>query len=395
MQSVDTALLMIDNESNNLQPAALLNVAGKAIISRQISQLSKLGVKRFIISIGSMNSHILEFTNDIRKEGIEVEYVRSLHALGDILSDTDQFLLISEALLCGDNYIEALCNDNKPKILALENAPKYNQFELIDLEHRWAGLARIDGVLISSLETMPEDSDIHSTLLRLALQNECDLNIIKPSSHDIFKIDNSEQAKQLTDIYLQSLDDIFEDTGFVETFIFAPTAKIILPKLWKNRNIKDLLYFVPILIGGVSLLFLLLQWHILAFILAFIMCFAFNILRKYNYFNGTNRSKFYNIVESIFILLLLLLGVIPSEFIYYIITIISFLLCYSSQHLKFHKRISIFILSFPDIFLILLWASFWDVQGYAILAIILQLSLLMFIGAVLTQKNTRINQSSY
>lgn len=391
MPSVNTALLMIDNANENLQPASLLSVAGKAIIHRQISQLRKLGVTRFIIAIASMNSHILEFTNDIRKTGIEVEYVRSLHALGDILSDTDQFLLMSEAILCEDSYIEALCRSKKAQILALANVSKYDQFELIDLEHRWAGLAKIDGSLISSLEIMPEDSDIHSTLLRLALQNKCNLNIIKPSAYDIFKIGGLEQAEHLSNIYLKTLGDIIKNKAVVETFIFTPATMAILPKLWNNRSAREALQFIPSAIGSVSLLFLLLQWYVIAFTLALIMCFSSSLLQKYNYFNETKIPAIFNIIEPILLLLLLLLSVTSSPPIYYIVSTILFLLCYSIQHLNFDKRLHIFRVSFPDIFLILLLTSVWNVQSYAILTMALLLSIWIFIGIVLAQNNHRFD----
>ena len=381
---------MIDNASENQRPAALLRVAGKAVIHRQISQLRKLGVERFIISTASMNSYILQFTNDLRRVGIEVEYVRSLHALGDMLSEDDQFLLMSEAVLCDDKYLETLCGNDVSQILALENIAEYEQFELIDLEHRWAGLAKIDGKLISALDMMPEDSDIHSTLLRLALQNGCALNIIEPNPDDIFKVVNQKQAKQLSNIYLQNLDETIGEKGLTETYIFMPVTKMILPKLWANVSIGKSLHYMPLIIGITALISLYFQWYILAFIIIFIVRFVSYLLQKYNHFNEETRYGIAgDIVVSILLLLILLFSVPSATIDQYIITMILFLLCYSIQYLSFNNRINKFLLSFSDIFLILIIASIWSSQGYAIMGIVLALTFWVFIGAVVMPRSNR------
>lgn len=392
---VSTALLMIDADEQGDVCAAWFDVAGKSVICRQLMQLKRMGITRFIISINAMNDRIRTFSDEIKDMGIKVEYVQTLHALGDILGKNDQFLMISEAILTNDQTIKLLMTDSRNQILALENSDQYATFELIDLNHRWSGVAKIDGALIVSLEDMPMESDIHSTLLRLALQNGCPLTMVTPAEDEILKIHNQDDAMDLTEKYIVNMHKEAGTKGIMESYILKPLSYMTLPKLWAAKSADLPLQYGALALGLLSISMMALQFYVLAFGFAFAAGCTNCLKGYYNYFGiKRRRDQIGGVALSLMFLSTFLLSIsVSGAWMHYCAVTLLFLLANSARYLYFNEKLSRFALSFSDIFFILMIASIWNLQIFAIWSLTLISAFWIFAGAISMNRHS-VNQSA-
>ncbi len=384
---VSIALLMIEqayDETTN----ALLKVAGEPILYHQIVQLRNFGIKDFIVAIEKVDARALHVATYLRGEGIEIEFISRLAALSDSFGRDDIFLMVSDGLWSSDKHIEDIMNANAPELVVFENDEKLSKFELIDLKYRWSGLAKLNGELLSSVESLPEDSAIHSTLLRLALQHDYALKVIEYAPSSLSKITEQSDANIVNEDYIRLSLETTNKRGFLENTLFCALANYMMRYVWKKRETQPALGYIIkynyLLFFALAIVFAVFNFNITSYILGIIGCFSAFFKQVEQHIKPATDTLFAHIIINMSLLLIIFITAYHGYDLWSIVgAIIIFLLGYSIRELNFHSHYDRLVFSFSDILCVLILATLLGVQIYAIMAIAILYALWIFGGIIL------------
>lgn len=384
---ISIALLMIDHIYDDA-PSEIVKVAGEPILYHQIVQLRNFGINRFIVTVEKVDSKALNIAANLRREGIEIEFVSRLSALSDMLGSDDKFLMISDGIWSSDKHIENIIYADGSEILVFENDENLSQFELIDLNYRWCGLARLNGELLYSIDNLPEDSAVQSTLLRIALQQNYPLKVIEYVEESLSKIADQSAADRISKDRIKSSQERMNIRGFFETIIFYPLVNFLMPSLWKENEVRPVVGYAIeysyLLFFALAIISATFNLEILSFTLTIIACFTWFFREVYNHIKPIKDNISSTMFGNISIFLILTISAYHWQNLWSISgVIVTLFLGLSVKKLDFQTLYNRLIFSFSDIFLIMILASFFNVQIYAIMVIAMLYSLWIFGGTIL------------
>jgi hypothetical protein len=159
---------------------AQLELAGRSILSWQVDSALEAGCERVICICDAAAPHILEQQHRLENAGLGFHTVRSPLQIVGLVKPDDRILMILDGLIPSGGAFPPDQSADDAKQHAIFTVPSDHSlsnshpedFERIDRDRHWAGLAWIPGNAASGLECMPGDGDAMSLLLRLGLQDE-------------------------------------------------------------------------------------------------------------------------------------------------------------------------------------------------------------------------------
>lgn len=168
---------------------ASLSLAGRSVLSWQVDTALSLGCERIICLCEGPAEHILAAQREVERAGQEFHAIRSNIQIAALVRADDEIVLFSDGLLiskqaAGEFVLEAgkrqrgIATLPANHVLA-EHHPE--DFERIDRDRHWAGLALIRARQVKELAELPPDGDATSLLLRLALQAQEPCRPVKES----------------------------------------------------------------------------------------------------------------------------------------------------------------------------------------------------------------------
>jgi hypothetical protein len=250
-----TALLCAagGNKDGNPDAAALLDVGGEPLIAFQIAQLRSCGIHSFLIEIEELPGALAAMTERLRAQGAVVSYVRSPKELAAILSDDELLFVLCDGIIADDMLLKEIIANPSRYIVTLDGRDENSQYERIDLNSFWAGIALLDIASIRAISSLPEGWSIRSSLLRQALQDAVPhrpLNQELVLANQLRRIKTPEQAADFGKHMLAR--NSRNVTGVIESKLFAPVIAAIAPKMWKSPIAVRILQFaLPLLAVGV------------------------------------------------------------------------------------------------------------------------------------------------
>lgn len=174
-----TALLVALKRTNNSDLRAMLPLAGRSVLAWQVDLARQLGCERIICLCEAPQTEILELQRETEATGGEFHAVRGNLQLVTLLRADDELVMIADGLII-DNAIALEAVQPavwlKKMVLSIPSDSAYSRenpddFERIDADRNWAGIAVMDAVQAQKLAELPPDGDALSLLLRLALQS--------------------------------------------------------------------------------------------------------------------------------------------------------------------------------------------------------------------------------
>ena len=202
----------------------------------------------------------------LRADHIAIDAVRSLADAADRLAASPRVLLLTEGCLPDRALLDRLVTAPVPAIAALADAPGLEDWERIDAQARWAGVALIDGGRVIEAAAMLGEWDPISTLLRRAVQEGAAR--VTVSAPPILAADAGSAAEAEAGI-IRGTRELHE--GWAARWIEAPLVEWSLPLLFP-RSIEPLwpgaLAALLALIGGLAALAGLRWWMLAPLLLA-------------------------------------------------------------------------------------------------------------------------------
>lgn len=369
-----------------------LKVSGEPLLYHQIIQLRKFGINRFIVAVEKIDSMALHIATILRRKGIEIEFISRLAALSDILGADDSFLMISDGVWSNDTHIENIIHAISQEILVFENDDSLSIFERIDLNYRWSGLAKLKANILSSIDNLPEDAAIQSTLLRLALQNHSTLKVIEYSSSSLIRVTDQSMANNLSEAQIKTAQVAMNIRGFFEIILFYPLVQFILFYFWREEEFRPsteyIIQYAHIILFILAIIFASFEFTILSYMLAVISYFCWFFRGFQNNIKANNEGKWGYRMSNMCIFIILFITAYQEQNLWSVgAAILLFLLGYSAKILKFEPIYDRLALSFCDIFFLMIAATIFNIQSYAMLVISIVYALWIFGGTFMINAN--------
>ncbi|MDO6416462.1 hypothetical protein Q4F19_18910 [Sphingomonas sp. BIUV-7] len=232
-------------------PRAALPLAGVTLVEHQIRRLASAGAERPILLVEQMAPALAAPLARLRADGIAVKVATSIAAAADLLAAEPRVLILADACLPDRALIERIAIAGVPSIAVVLDLPEHAAFERIDAEHRWAGIALLDGRRIAEVAQMVGDWDPISTMLRSAVQETAARIEV---GRDVPVLAGSSEALHAAEARLVAASREAA-RGWSDRFLEAPIAEALLPQLFARSiqpSLPALLSAVLAIGGGLA-----------------------------------------------------------------------------------------------------------------------------------------------
>lgn len=167
-------------------------LAGRSVLSWQIELALSLGCERIVCLCEVAGAEIIAQQRMVEADGIDFHAVRSHAQLAGLIRADDELFVLLDGLLPDQSASrELLTTQGKlvPAILTLAADHRLSKshpedFERIDRDRHWAGIAVMRGSRVQELADLPPDGDALSLLLRLALQSRVECRAVSLDTLD-------------------------------------------------------------------------------------------------------------------------------------------------------------------------------------------------------------------
>lgn len=149
---------------------AFRRFAGKSVLAHQVDCAAHLGCTRILCLAAGMGPDLGAAKSYAERAGLRVDIVDTLPRLASQVSADDEIVAIADGVLPDRNaLIDAIAQ--RAGVLAFPQEPALTLgFERLDATRAWSGVLKTRGDAVARLADMPADSDMASSLLRIALQ---------------------------------------------------------------------------------------------------------------------------------------------------------------------------------------------------------------------------------
>ena len=149
---------------------ATLPVAGRTLIELQAMMARRAGAEHIVLLVERVPAALAQAVDRLQRQGARVEIARSVAEAANRLHPNEHVLLIADGCVVSQGAIDRLAASPPPALLILPDTQDNADFERIDSEARWAGVALMDGAALAATAQMLGDWDLSSTLLRRLVQ---------------------------------------------------------------------------------------------------------------------------------------------------------------------------------------------------------------------------------
>jgi hypothetical protein len=164
------AALIIADEDGAEAGSALVPILGQPLVELQVRQAHAAGAGHIVICTAQVPAGLVAALDRLRADAINVAIVRSAREAADSIHPDEAVLLIGQGCAATTDLIHQMAAGDNSLVAVEPLDPRSHRQELIDAQHGWAGLARIDGSLVRKTSQIPGDWALGPTLLRLAIQ---------------------------------------------------------------------------------------------------------------------------------------------------------------------------------------------------------------------------------
>jgi hypothetical protein len=228
------ALLCIGDVATTDGTAALplTPLYGRPFIHHQIKSLESLGVSRFYIGVDGLPGALLHYKDAVVSEGLDVRFVRDPSAMALELDENTLTVVLRADTIIASDLVKTAMIDATPLIATVEERSENQDFERIDLNHRWTGLAILDRATLAQLSTLPEGWDMASSLLRQGIQDGGKFWPIRQSDVQGGKLHKLKTAVDVAGLHSMYWVPSKKTPRSLDSILFAPIARRITSHVW-------------------------------------------------------------------------------------------------------------------------------------------------------------------
>lgn len=212
-----------------------------------------------------MHGGLLQYADDLKKHDIQADIARTAMDLQQYMSQGDDLIFLGDGVFPDHSIEQKLHGQSDELIYVVSNADNYENFERIDLTHRWLGIAILKTQRLAEIAEIPDDWDIGSALLRTAVQAECKRELVADAdmrTDAVPQLLNSEDCTAYAKRQLSAIE--LPKQNFFDKFVTWPLMRKLMPFLWKSQSAKNYSGFASLGAAAVALILGLLGWSALS-----------------------------------------------------------------------------------------------------------------------------------
>lgn len=164
------ALIAAHDEDDQGGLHALAPLAGRTLIEYQARCAAAVGAAPIVVLVERVPPALQAAFERLRAEGIAVVPVSDAAEAAARFDPDLGVLQLADGVAPAASLMAELAEEPVPAILTVPDDGHHEAFERIDNDHRWAGIAIVSSALLADTARMLGDWDLHSTLLRRAVQ---------------------------------------------------------------------------------------------------------------------------------------------------------------------------------------------------------------------------------
>ena len=164
------ALIGAYQEDDSGALRALLPLAGRTLLEYQARCAAAAGAAPIVVVVERVPQALQDAFERLRLDGIGIFPVNDVNEAVSRFEAGSSILLIGDGVAPPVDLVTALASEPETAVATVPDDEMHKQFERIDAESRWAGVAVVDAHLLGSTAAMLGDWDLQSTLLRRAIQ---------------------------------------------------------------------------------------------------------------------------------------------------------------------------------------------------------------------------------
>jgi len=164
------ALIGAYQEDSSVGLYALQPLAGRTLIEYQARCAGAAGCAPIVVLVEMVPVALAAALERLRAEGIAVVAVSDPQEAAAHFESHSRVLQMGDGVAPAMPLVERIVALEERAVLTVRDDDGHHDFERIDNEQRWAGLAMVDGQTLLSTAAMLGDWDLLSTLLRRTIQ---------------------------------------------------------------------------------------------------------------------------------------------------------------------------------------------------------------------------------
>ncbi|HKR17679.1 hypothetical protein [Rhizorhapis sp.] len=237
--AVISATATVGHDEGSLR--ATLVIAGQTLVEYQARQAAEAGAGHISVHVETVTPALSRSVDRLIADGINVSLVRSTTELRQTVPPDTDILLIGDGIIAAQAWFARIAGQPAPALLVVNDHVTQSQYERIDAEHRWAGLARLSYRQLSdTLDTLDvlSDWDLQSTLLRHAVQSGGERVLVSDEAlfnGGVFQIESQAAADEAEQHFLPRPSSEKAGEGWMEYYLFRPISRRLVPLLLRQQ----------------------------------------------------------------------------------------------------------------------------------------------------------------
>jgi hypothetical protein len=182
-----------EDDSGGLR--ALLPLAGRTLLEYQVRCAAMTGAAPIVVVVERVPQALQDAFERLRIDGVSVTPVSDVHEAVSRFEAGSMILLIGDGIVPGAELVASIAEEPESVVAIVPDDEAHEQFERIDAQSRWAGVAVVDSRLLGSTAAMLGDWDLQSTLLRRAIQDGALRVPLAPGTGEPLLVDRAEHLE--------------------------------------------------------------------------------------------------------------------------------------------------------------------------------------------------------
>jgi hypothetical protein len=149
---------------------ALLPLSGRTLIEYQVRCAAAAGAAPVVVIVERVPQALQDAFERLRLDAVGVFPVSAVEEAVSRFETGSMILVIGDGIAPTADLVASLADEPESAVATVPDDEAHEQFERIDAQSRWAGVALVDSHLLGSTAAMLGDWDLQSTLLRRSVQ---------------------------------------------------------------------------------------------------------------------------------------------------------------------------------------------------------------------------------
>ncbi|GAA0481234.1 hypothetical protein GCM10009096_24210 [Parasphingorhabdus litoris] len=243
----------------------MLPLFDRNILSKQVESAMRMGAEKIILLSPTMHGGLLQYADGLRNSNVKIDIVRNASDLQEYPTQGSDLVFLADGVFPDEAIERKLSAASEELIYVVSNADEYQNFERIDLTHRWLGIAVLRSERLSEIAEIPDDWDVGSALLRTAVQAECKRELVSDADMQMDAVPRLQQAEESAAYAIRQLNIVkIPKQNWLDRFAIWPLMRKIIPLLWKSPGAKNYTGFASLGAGLIALIMALFGWPVLS-----------------------------------------------------------------------------------------------------------------------------------